>query len=75
MREIRVLLTRRRNCLYVETLIAATTAWGSWRAYIAARFERAVPSDVPARGLVVGASASVLVGRKFSSRPGLTKTL
>jgi len=30
---------------------------------------------IPARGLVVSASASLLVGRKFDSRPGLTKTL
>jgi len=29
----------------------------------------------PARGLVVIAPASVLVGREFDSRPGLTKTL
>ena len=29
---------------------------------------------VPAPGLVVSASASVLVGREFDSRPGLTKT-
>jgi len=29
----------------------------------------------PARGLVVSASASVLVGRDYDSRPGLTKTL
>jgi len=29
----------------------------------------------PARGLVVSAPASVLVGREFVSRPGLTKTL
>ena len=29
----------------------------------------------PARGLVVSASASVLVGREFDSQPGLTKTL
>jgi len=31
--------------------------------------------EVPARGVVVSASAAMLVGRKFDSRPGLTKTL
>jgi len=35
-----------------------------------------VNSDVPARGLVVvSASATVLVGRVFDSRLGLTNTL
>jgi len=29
----------------------------------------------PARGVVISASATVLVGREFDSRPGLTKTL
>jgi len=31
--------------------------------------------QTPARGVVVSASASVLVGRVVDSRPGLTKTL
>jgi len=29
----------------------------------------------PARGVVASSSASVLLGREFDSRPGLTKTL
>ena len=33
------------------------------------------PAALPARGVVVSASASVLVGREVDSWPGLTKTL
>jgi len=32
-------------------------------------------AGLPARGVVVSASASVLVGREVDSWPGLTKTL